>query len=241
MRKEVIGDATLYLGDCRDILSTLPNVDAVISDPPYGMGWRTDSTRFSGGQRARGDGRSDWGAIHGDESDFDPSPWLEYPRCVLFGANHFAARLPVGTNLVWIKKSDHLFGSFLSDAEIAWMKGGHGVYCYRQQFPPPSRMAEFDGVSPAHPTQKPIRLMQWAIGIAKVPNGRLVLDPFMGSGTTGVACMNLGRPFIGIEREERYFDIACRRIEQAQRQVRLFDDEPAHSQEQLTFDCLQPS
>ena len=224
MNPVVIGNATLYLGDCRDILPTLPKVDAVITDPPYGMNWNTNSKRFSGGQRSirRGDGRDDWGAINGDADPFDPDPWLSFPRVVMFGSNHFSARLPVGTTLVWVKKADHLFGTFLSDAEVAWMKGGHGVYCFSKQFPPPSRMAEHDGTV-AHPTQKPIELMKWCMDMAKVAAWSVVLDPYMGSGSTGVAAMQTGRQFIGIEREPKYFDIACRRIEQAQKQIGLFD------------------
>ena len=223
MRKEVIGAAELYLGDCMEVLPTLPKVDAVITDPPYGMAWDTDSTRFTGYKR--GDGRSDWNPIAGDAEPFDPAPLLAFPKVVLFGANHYAARLPVGTTLVWVKKADHLFGSFLSDAEIAWMKGGYGVYCYRKQFPPPSRMAENNGVDVAHPTQKPIGLMKWCIEKSGVAEGALILDPYMGSGTTGVAAVQMGRRFIGIEREPKYFDIACRRIEDAQRVQDMFAHE----------------
>lgn len=222
-RVEHIGNATLYLGDCLEVLSSLqfvdlPPVNAVISDPPYGMDWNTDSRRFSGGERRHDDGR-DWPAVANDSRPFDPSPWLDYPHVVLWGCNHFARFLPLGTSLVWIKKADHLFGSFLSDCELAWMKGGHGVYAYRHPFPPPSRMAENFG-STAHPTQKPIGLMQWSI--EKTKSTGTVLDPYMGSGTTGVACMKLGRRFIGIEIDERYFDVACERIDAAQRQQRLF-------------------
>jgi DNA modification methylase len=222
-RVEVIGNAELWLGDCRDILPTLPKVDAVITDPPYGMDWDTDSTRFTGGGYKRGDGREDWGAIAGDSEAFDPQPWLRFPRVVMFGANHYGEWLPVGTTLVWIKKADHLFGTFLSDAELAWMKGGHGVYCYRKQFPPPSRMAENGGGEVAHPTQKPVGLMAWCMDRAKVDRGMIVLDPYMGSGSTGVAAVTTERQFIGIEREPKYFDIACRRIEDAQRQSRMFE------------------
>lgn len=225
-RVEQIGRATLYLGDCRDVLPKLGKVDACITDPPYGMKWNIDSTRFTGGQYKRGVGREDWGAILQDDQPFDPAPWLDFPRVVLFGANHFAARLPLGTTLIWLKKADHLFGTFLSDAEVAWMKGGHGVYCFRKQFPPPSRMAEHDGTV-AHPTQKPISLMAWCIEHAKVPASATILDPFMGSGTTGVAAVQMGRDFIGIEREPAYFDIACKRIEDAQRQGDMFTGEAA--------------
>ena len=223
MKVETIGDATLLLGDCREILPTIGAVDAVVTDPPYGMGWNTDSTRFTGGGISRGEGRADWGAIAADNVPFDPTPWLAFPQCIMWGANHYAARLPVGSTLVWLKKPPELFGTFLSDCEIGWKRGGHGVYAHYKQFPPPSRMVENDGTV-AHPTQKPIALMEWCLGF--VPNAQTILDPFMGSGTTGVACARLGRRFIGIEIEERYFSIACRRIEAAQRQKDLFVHAP---------------
>lgn len=235
IERVVIGNATLYLGDCMEVLPTLPKVDAVITDPPYGMAWNTDSKRFTGGQRIvnKGEGRDDWGAIHADDEPFDPSPWLRFDKVIVWGANHYAARLPVGTTLVWLKKDDHLFGTFLSDAEIGWQKGGHGVYAFRKQFPPPSRMAENDGLQAAHPTQKPLALMAWCI--ERLGKPKTILDPFMGSGTTGVAAMQMGLSFIGIERETKYFDIALRRIEDAQRQGSLLQHDVAvpHEQESL--------
>lgn len=227
-RIETIGDCTLYLGDCREILPTIGNVDAVVTDPPYGMAWNTDSKRFSG--PGRGEGRNDWGAIRNDDTAFDPAPWLSFPEVIVWGANHYSARLPVGTTLVWLKKAPHLFETFLSDAEIGWQKGGHGVYCHFEQFPPPSRRFENNGTV-AHPTQKPIGLMRWCIERTK---GHAILDPFMGSGTTGVACVKLGRKFIGVEIEPRYFDISCRRIEEAYRQPDLFVAPPTKP-EQLSL------
>jgi hypothetical protein len=186
------------------------------------MGWNTDSTRFTGGQaehnRHRGQGRDDWGDIRGDTTPFDPSPWLKFDRAVFWGANHYSQRLPLGTTLVWLKKHPGLYGTFLSDAEIGWAKGGHGVYCHYEQFPPPSRMAENNGTT-AHPTQKPIGLMIWAL--QEFGGDGVTLDPFMGSGTTGVACVKLGRKFIGIEIEPKYFDVACKRIERAVAEPRL--------------------
>ena len=215
VREVTIGPCRLIQGDCTEVLPLIDRVDAVVTDPPYGMAWDTDSTRFTGGAHLRGTGRSDWGSIANDSAPFDPVPWLAFPRVVLFGSNHYAQRLPVGTTLVWIKKADHLFGTFLSDAELAWMKGGHGTYCYRKQFPPPSRMAENGGVEVAHPTQKPVALMAWCIEKTKAPADGAILDPYMGSGTTGVACIQTGRQFIGIEIEPKYFDIAVKRIQRA--------------------------
>lgn len=225
-REVIIGDCRLLLGDCLAILPTLGPVDCVISDPPYGMGWNTDSTRFSGGVKSKrrlGQGRADWGDVKGDDKPFDPSPWVAFPECILWGANHYAQRLPVGATLIWLKKPIEIFGTFLSDAEIGWKKSGHGVFGHYKQFPPSSRMAE-NGGAVAHPTQKPLQLMAWCIGLTR---GRTILDPFMGSGTTGVACVKAGRRFIGIELDERYFDTACRRIEEAYAQPNMFVAPPA--------------
>jgi DNA modification methylase len=210
--KGLRGTATLYLGDCLEILPMLDGVDAVISDPPYGMSLDTDNSRFSGGnaasvsRRGNGIGTGEGLGIIGDAEPFDPSPWLHFVRVVLFGCNHFAARLPVGTSLVWIKRNDDAFGSFLSDAEIAWMKGGHGVYCKRDF----SMNAE--AKTREHPCQKPATLMSWCMDKAKVPIGATVLDPYMGSGTTGIACLRTGRNFIGIEIEPKHFQTACERM-----------------------------
>ncbi len=234
VQTEIIGDATLVLGDCRQVLPTLPKVGAVVTDPPYGMRWDTDSTRFTGGTREKqlGPGRADWGAVQGDAEPFDPTPWLEFEECILWGANHYAQRLPVGTTLIWLKKHPHLFGTYLSDAELGWQRGGHGVYVADCPFPNVTKVLESGGACAHHPTQKPLGLMQWCIERCRSDT---ILDPFMGSGTTGVAAIKLGRRFIGIELEPRYFDIACRRIEEAWKQPRLFEG-PKPKTEQAAFD-----
>jgi DNA modification methylase len=230
-----IGDCTLYLGDCREILPTLGKVDAVVTDPPYGMKWDTDSTRFSGGKRARVGGRSDR-QIYGDDQEFDPSPWLDFAEVILWGANHYARSLPVGSTLVWLKRYCDAYGTFLSDAEIGWQKGGHGVYCFHAPDSIGRRKKEFTGSwfggETAHPTQKPAALMEWCL---ERVSGNTILDPFMGSGTTGVACVKLGRKFIGIEIEPKYFDIACKRIEQAYAQPDMFIAPPAPKPVQLNL------
>jgi len=223
----IIGNATLYCGDCLDILPHLSGIDAVVSDPPYGMNLNTDNSRFSGGhiasqnKRGNGIGTGKGKPIINDDKPFDPLPWLSFPSVVLWGVNHFAARVPVGTTLVWIKRFDNAFGSFLSDAEIAWMKGGHGIYCRRDLTLTRETMTR------AHPTQKPVGIMAWCIERAKVPNGGTVIDPYCGSGTTGVACVTTGHRFIGIEIDPDYFQIACKRIEAAQRQSRFELEESA--------------
>lgn len=208
-------NVTIVQGDCLSV--DLPSVvDAVITDPPYGMNWDTDSRRFSGGESSESRGRGiDWGKIVDDDKPFDPSPWLDYPRVVLFGSNHYAQRLPIGTTLVWLKRFK--FGTFLSDGEIGWMKGGHGVYCH-QDAGMNGAGANFDKL---HPTMKPVGLMAWCMERAKVPEGGFVLDPYMGSASTGIACIRTGRRFFGVEIEPRYFDAACERLSRELAQGRL--------------------
>jgi len=201
---------TIYHGDCLDVITAIGRPTAgVVTDPPYGMNWNTDSSRFSGGEpssvRRRGRGRTDWGAVRSDDQPFDPSPWLDHDEVILWGSNHFASRLPVGTTLVWIKRLEDGYGSFLSDAELAWMKGGHGVYCRRD-----TSLMSHTG-NRWHPTEKPLGLMKWCIGKTKAD---VILDPFMGSGTTLRAAKDLGRKAIGIELEEHYCEIAARRMGQ---------------------------
>lgn len=207
----MIGSATLYLGDCRDILPTLPKVDAVITDPPYGI--NKDGQKKSTGAHG---GRKEyeflnWDAERPDAEIFDLI-LSAAEKHVIWGGNYFADLLPAtGKWLVWDK------GQRISqsDGELAWTSEcGALRICTMNRV---ELMA--DGAE--HPTQKPVRLMAWSITQIKAAGA--VLDPFMGSGSTGVACMRLVQPFIGIEREPKYFDIACRRIEDAQRQSRMFE------------------
>jgi site-specific DNA-methyltransferase (adenine-specific)/modification methylase len=224
-----IQDATLYLGDCLEILPLLPKVDAVVTDPPYGVGLNVNSKRFSGGsvqsQKSRSKNPKTYDApIIGDDRAFDPSPFLIGDRQVIWGWNNFPDALPRGASLVWIKRNEDAYGSFLSDAELAWFSSGHGVYCFKD--------LSNAGITNNrhHPTQKPVALMKWCINF--LPDAQTILDPFMGSGTTGVACAKLGRKFIGIEIEPKYFDIACQRIEEAYAQPDMFvaDPEPQPTQ-----------
>jgi DNA modification methylase len=221
------GQHRILWGDCLSILPTLDTseVAAVLADPQYGMDWDTDSTRFTGGCITRGKGRSDWGDIRNDDEQFDPSPWLSFKRVALWGANHYTQRLPVGTTLVWVKRSPELYGSFLSDAEIGWMKGGYGVYCFEKQFPPPSRMKENAG-RVAHPTQKPLSLMTWCLDKLKTQPGDLILDPYAGSCTVAVACARTGRKSISIEIEERYFRVGIARMEREAARHPLLEPKP---------------
>jgi len=217
IRKEVIGDCTLYQGDCLEVMPALGKVDAVVTDPPYGIGLNTDNSRFSGGhaasvsRRGNGVGPAKGKPIANDLVPFDPSPILHAGKQhIIWGWNNYPDKLPKGACLVWIKRNDEAFGSFLSDAELAWLSKGHGVYCRRDLSN--NAIANWR----VHPTQKPVSLMQWCLGF--LPDAQTILDPFMGSGTTGVACVKTGRKFIGIELDPDYFDIACERIREAYRQ-----------------------
>lgn len=196
-RVETIGDCTLYLGDCRDILPTLPKVDAVVTDPPY----------------------PDFLA---DEFGYDELTIRVAlsPACHQFVFWSATADFPLDWTAVHIWHKPN--GQSVKHYERIFERSG-GLTCkvYRVAAILPN-YTQFAAECVDHPTQKPLQLVDALIGRTV---GR-VLDPFMGSGTTGVACVRLGRSFIGIEREPTYFDIACRRIEEAYKQPRLFD-EPA--------------
>jgi site-specific DNA-methyltransferase (adenine-specific)/modification methylase len=232
MTKVVIGDATLYLGDCLDILPTLGKVDACISDPPYGIAFS------HGGNDKGGIGKGKYAtkfageAIHGDDKPFDPSPLLALKvPTILWGGNHFCSRLDDSPSwLVWDKRAASGHTNDFADCEIAWSNVKGVARVFRHHWDGMMRASERGERS--HPTQKPVALMVWCI--EKVPDAKVILDPFMGSASTGVAAIQLGRKFIGIEREPRYFDIACKRIEQAVAQGQLFEPErPQQVQESL--------
>jgi site-specific DNA-methyltransferase (adenine-specific)/modification methylase len=218
-RIETIGDATLYLGDCMDILPTLDKVDAVITDPPYGMDYRPEKWKKYSGEK------SDWMPIYGDDKKFNPAPFLDFDDVILWGFNYYSDLLPVGALLIWDKRcnesGDKMYGASI---ESAWMKNQSGTRIKRLLHGGVVNADSFKGNNEMrmHPTQKPIALMAWCIEQANNPI--TILDPFMGSGTTGIAAIQMNRKFIGIEREPKYFDIACQRIEQAMSQPRLFED-----------------
>ncbi len=201
---------TIYHGDCRDVLPTLPPIDAVITDPPYGMNLDTD---YSGMNGWCGKGHK-YAPIAGDAERFDPSPWLEIGRThVFWGAQYFCHSLPEsGGWLVFNKRgegapSEICFG----DCELAWCSSGQAVRMYSHMWHGISRWRTEGRL---HPAQKPISLMAFCIAHAKVPEGAAVLDPFMGSGATLVAAKRENRKAIGIEIEERYCEIAANRLRQ---------------------------
>jgi len=189
--KGLRGTATLYLGDCLKILPTLEGVDAVITDPPYGLA-------MSGGT---------WGKKM-DESyqAWDSAPFSEIdqiikaaPIVVIWGGNYFAMPPSRGW-FVWKKP----FFPTMADGELAWTNVDQNVRIHESTRSPDGKQD--------HPTQKPVGLMAWCMEKTKLPEGATVLDPFMGSGTTGIACLRTGRNFIGIELDPKYYAIACERM-----------------------------
>lgn len=218
---ETIGDAVLYLGDCRDILLTLQRVDAVVTDPPYGM-----------------DFQSNYRIVKHDPIANDSDDALL----------QFACAIPTSHSRYVFCRWDNLSIIPKPKSLITWVKNNWSMGDLDHEHARQTEVIAFypgtDHLFPSgrpqdviraprtgndhHPTEKPTGLMmaivEWSAGV--------VLDPFMGSGTTGVACAKLGRRFIGIEIEPKYFDIACRRIEQAYKQPDFFIERPAPAKQE---------
>jgi site-specific DNA-methyltransferase (adenine-specific) len=209
MRVEHIQDATLYLGDCREILPTLGKVDAVVTDPPYGIAkvWKGGAGHGWGKARSETEARNEW-----DDEGPPPSvlSWMLRSKIqIIWGGNYFNLP-PSRCWLIWNKPER---GFTLAEAEMAWTNIDSVVRVFDHPRSEPDRQ---------HPTQKPLALMRWCVQKTK----GTVCDPYMGSGTTGVACAKLGRAFVGVERDPRWFDLSCRRIEAAYKQPDLFIEKP---------------
>lgn len=218
MRKEVIGDCELYLGDCMDILPSLGKVDAVVTDPPYG--YKDFNITRTGGSRSKKYQRdnfiNDWD-FKPDQGVFDLLFRVSEDQ-IIWGGNYFTENLKNNRGfLVWHKKT--ISESFsMAMAEYAWVSMNVNAKVFHSHPRDSNRK---------HPTQKPLELMKWCLSF--LPNSETILDPFMGSGTTGIACVKMGRKFIGIEKEPKYFDIACKRIEEAHKQPDMFIPSSAQS------------
>lgn len=239
MRVEQIGDCTLYLGDCMDVMLTLNgSYDAILADPPYGISYIPSGggggIKDSNGKRykKRFTGKD---VVIGDDEPFDPKFMLRANvPTIMWGGNHYASRLPDSKAwLVWDKRRGTSTNDF-ADCEIAWTNLKTPARCLPHLWNGMLKDSERGDVR-VHPTQKPVAVMKWCLSF--LPDAKLILDPFMGSGTTGVACAKTGRRFIGIELDEDYFDIACRRIEDAYRQPDMFiqTEKPKHEQQNLSL------
>lgn len=218
-REELAEGVVLYLGDCREVLPTLGRVDAVVTDPPYGIS--VESKR-------RGGEVEEWDRDVPHDVIADAVALADLS--IVFGGNYM--RLPPTRGwLVWDKLISD--GLNLAHAELAWTNLDHGVRLKRHLWSGPFRKG--GEIRHGHPTQKPVEVMEWCID--HLPDEvRTILDPFMGSGTTGVAAVKKGRKFIGIEINETYFDIACRRISDALKRPDLFIPTPAPKPKQEAMD-----
>jgi DNA modification methylase len=227
IKKEIIiGDCRLLLGDCLEIMPLLDKVDAVVTDPPYGIGEAANKNKSRGSLAVSKDyGYSEW--------DNKPCPpeaiklmQNKSQYQIIFGGNYFELP-PTSCYLVWDKQNGK---TDFADCELAWTNLKKAVRKIEWLW---HGMIRKGNDIRQHPTQKPVGVMEWCIN--QLPdNTETILDPFMGSGTTGVACAKLGRKFIGIELDEDYFNIACERIKKAYDQPDLFIEPPTKIiQEQL--------
>jgi len=232
--KVVIGNAELWHGDCREVLPLLPRVDATITDPPYGVDLGSDPSHVIGNT---------------PYASFDDTPAniaaVVVPAIAL--ARTISTRVVVtpGTRCAWLYPQPDELGAVYFPAGSGFSRWGFTCsqpilfygkdpYMPRNKKPNSVRCTE-NSEKNGHPCPKPIGLMKWLVDRASLA-GETVLDPFMGSGTTGVAAVQMGRQFIGIERERKYFDIACERIARAQAQGQLLPPEPVAAPEQQTIE-----
>lgn len=228
MEKVTIGGATLYLGDCMDILHTLPKVDAVITDPPYGIkadkNLRANKQHGNAAAPSKDYGRLDWDSKP-PNGDLINAVIGAGRLAVLWGGNYFGLP-PSPCWLVWDKENGN---NGYADCELAWTNMDKAVRRIKWRWAGMLQQNMANKEERVHPTQKPIPVMLWCI--EQAGNPRTILDPFMGSGTTGVAAVQMGRQFIGIEREPKYFEFACKRIEQAYAQGQMFAPEPVKQEQ----------
>lgn len=233
------GSVWLMEGDCLEILPQLSGIDACVTDPPYGIGWDVGINPY-------GNLRSQFGKqykpIVGDDKEFDPTPFLAFDKVVLFGANHFANKLPnSGAWIVWDKRM-HVASTDQSDCEMAWFNVGNCARMIRYLYHGGGSIAKENGTAAGqgkvvslHPTQKPVEVMLRCldfIGIADT-----ILDPFTGSGTTGLACIRTGRKFIGIEIDPHHYDTAVSRIQAELARTALLEPVPKITQRSLLEDA----
>ena len=225
------GRVTLHLGDCRDVLPRLEAVDAIVSDPPYGMnygaitGGRKPAGRFALNAWKRADRH-----IVGDDAPFDPRHLLDFPVVVLFGGNHFASRLPDARCwLVWDKRHGTPPDNN-ADFEVAWTNLDRPGRMFSHLWRGLVRAGEENvaiGGGRLHPAQKPVALMAWVLDYCRLAEDAIVVDPYIGSGTTAIAAIRAGYRFVGIEIDGACFDVARRRIEAELRQPRMAIAAPA--------------
>lgn len=220
IKEERIGGQRLILGDCLEVMPMLERFDAVVTDPPYGIGESqkknlsrhklSECTVYAGGDFDHQPASSEQIDLIRGISD----------RQIVWGGNYFELP-PSKCWLVWDKQNG---ASDFADCELAWTNMNRAVRRIYWQWSGMIRKGEARGVKSVHLTQKPLEVMAWCLGF--LPDSRTILDPFMGSGTTLVACQRLGRQGTGIELDLEYFAIACKRVDEAARQPDLLIPQP---------------
>ena len=264
-RVEQIGDCTLYLGDCLEILPTFDadSVRMIWTDPPYGHSnndgdlnaalstGAIDGRAYRSPVSIQNDGMDEMRSVVGGMLDEaarilkkdcccccccgggGPSPTFAWvaQRMDSRGLSFFHSviwdKINIGLGWRYRRQHEMVMVAHKQGGKLAWNKNEEAIGNIISISAPQGSRRE-------HPNEKPLRLIQLFIQ-KHTYAGDFVLDPFMGSGTTGVACVNLGRKFIGIEIEPKYFDIACKRIDAASRQEKLFKPEPKESTVDMDF------
>ena len=229
-----MGDQRLILGDCLEVMREIEGNYSGVTDPPYGIGLANGFGGFGGFGKpiARKQYRGDWDNVVPSAKIFNAFLSIT-DFAVIFGGNYFTDSLPVGKQwLVWDKKNTM---PTFSDCELAWTNFNRKSVKLLTY--------EYNGLigkreKRVHPTQKPVEVMIWAIEKFPRDSGNHILDPFMGSGTTLVACAKLGRKGTGIELDPEYFEIACKRVEEAYRQADMFVAPPEKPIEPTQIDML---
>lgn len=211
----------LYLGDNREVLEALGfmgtalrhgvgGADLLWGDPPYGVSERTH--RASAG-RSNATAALDFAPVVGDAEAFDPGPWLAFPRTVLWGANHYAHRLPPSSSWWWWDKRAGTTPDDNADGEMAWTNLGGPARAFTHLWRGMIKASERDATR-VHPTQKPEALATWGFQRAGLQPGQLVLSPWLGSGPEAAAAKRLGLRFIGVELVCEYLDACVNRLRQ---------------------------
>lgn len=204
---------TLYCADCRDVLPQIGKVDAVITDPPYGIDYAANPI-VGKGKTASNHAPKEWDG--GPPTELVLGLTAIAPLCVIWGGNYYPFPCTRGW-LLWRKPDAP---PSMAHGELAWTSLDQNLRVIDWG------IAATNAERVGHPTQKPVRVMSWSMEQVRVPDGGTVLDPFMGSGTTAIACIRTNRRFIGIERDPEYFAKAVERIERELAQVDFFRDSP---------------
>jgi DNA modification methylase len=208
----------LWCANCREILP-VNDVALVLSDPPYGIAYDPSESTQRGIQK--------FAMVQGDDEHFSPAHLLDYRDVILWGCNNYCDGIPpkLGQWYFWDKVTQNGQNVRIAEGEFAWHKLGTKPRAFRHLWSGAYRASEA-GERNVHPTQKPVQLMRWCLDVADIPEGAIVLDPYMGSGTTGIACIRTGRKFIGIEKDHTHFATARDRIRRELAQGVLFPPEP---------------